>query len=202
MIPLAVLEAVIDASGVAPRIEALLPAGARGRQLTARTLLAGMCLAQADHRPAHLTRVHQPLTSLPGDEQWRLGVLATWKSGPHRLTYRQTERTAGLVAAALAKDEPDGLPSQVLQAVCDDLLEASIPGEFKEPGTSLAVDWTDLESFSRPPPAKGGHCADPAASWGHRRNNRPGDRKPGTPVGVSPGNWRGGGSRCREPDLY
>jgi len=175
MIPLAAFETVIDASGVAPRIEALLPAGARGRQLTARTLLAGMCLAQADHRPAHLTRVHQALTSLPGDEQWRLGVLATWKSGPHRLTYRQTERTAGLVAAALAKDEPDGLPSQVLQAVCDDLLEASIPGEFKEPGTSLAVDWTDLESFSRPPPAKGGHCAGPEAAWGHRRNNRPGD---------------------------
>jgi hypothetical protein len=33
------------------------------------------------------------------------------------------------------------------------------------------VDWTDLESFSRPPPAKGGDCADPEASWGHRKNN-------------------------------
>ena len=31
MILLAVLEQIIDASGVAPRIEALLPAGARGR---------------------------------------------------------------------------------------------------------------------------------------------------------------------------
>ena len=33
------------------------------------------------------------------------------------------------------------------------------------------MDWTDLESFSRPPPAKGGPCADPGASWGHRKNN-------------------------------
>jgi hypothetical protein len=33
------------------------------------------------------------------------------------------------------------------------------------------VDWTDLESFSRPPPARGGDCADPEASWGHRKNN-------------------------------
>ncbi len=33
------------------------------------------------------------------------------------------------------------------------------------------MDWTDLESFSRPPPAKGGDCADPEASWGHRKNN-------------------------------
>ena len=48
-----------DASGAAPRIEAMLPAGGRARQLSVRTLLAGLCLAQADHRPAHLTRVHQ-----------------------------------------------------------------------------------------------------------------------------------------------
>jgi hypothetical protein len=41
MIPLAVWEEVIDASGVAPRIEAALPIGVRGRQLSVRTLLAG-----------------------------------------------------------------------------------------------------------------------------------------------------------------
>ena len=33
------------------------------------------------------------------------------------------------------------------------------------------MDWADLESFSRPPPARGGPCADPEASWGHRKNN-------------------------------
>jgi hypothetical protein len=170
MIPLAVWEQVIDASGVAPRIEALLPVGVRGRQLKVRTLLAGMCLAQADHRPAHLTRVHQALTGLSDDDQRRLGVVADWKHGPHLLTYRQTERTSGLVAAALGKDEPGGLPAQALQAVCDDLLEASVPEEFKDASSSLAVDWTDLESFSRPPPARGGDCADPEASWGHRKN--------------------------------
>ena len=65
MIPLAVLEEIIDASGVAPRIEAMLPTGVRRRQLSVRTLLAGMCLALADRRPAHLTRVHRALTSLP-----------------------------------------------------------------------------------------------------------------------------------------
>ena len=74
MIPLAVFEAVIDASGVAPQIEALLPAGVRRRQLTVRTLLAGMCLAAADHRPAHLTRVHQALTALGDDEIGRAHV--------------------------------------------------------------------------------------------------------------------------------
>ena len=171
MIPLAACEDIIDASGVAPRIEPLLPTGVRPRQLTVRTLLAGMCLTQADGRPAHLTRVHQALTALPEDDQRRLGVIADWKHGPHLLTYRQTERTFGLVADTLAKDEPDGLPSGPLQRICDDLLEASVPAEFKDASRSLAVDWTDLESFSRPPPARGGDCADPEASWGHRKNN-------------------------------
>jgi hypothetical protein len=168
---LAAFEEIIDASGVTPRIEAMLPIGARARQLSVRTLLAGMCLAQADHRPAHLTRVHQALTALPGHDQRRLGVVADWKGGPHTLTYRQTEYTFGLIARALGKDEPDGLPSPALQAACDDLLEASAPGQFKDVSASLAADWTDLESFSRPPPRGTSDCADPEASWGHRKNN-------------------------------
>jgi len=176
MIPLAVLEAVIDASGAAPRIEAMLPIGVRARQLRVRTLLAGMCLTQADHRPAHLTRVHRALTALSEDDQWRLGVIADWKNGPHLLTYRQTEYTFGLVADALGKEEPDGLPSPELQAACNDLLEAGIPDQLKDASASLAVDWSDLESFSRPPPAKGGPCADPEASWGHRKDNLTGSQ--------------------------
>ena len=173
MIPLAVFEEVIDISGVAPRIEAMLPTGVRRRQLSVRTLLAGMCLAQAGHRPAHLTRIHQALTTLGEDDKRRLGVIADWRHGPHRLTYRQTEYTFGLVADALGKDEPDGhgLPSGPLQGICDDLLEAPVPEEFKHASASLAVDWTDLESFSRPPPRGTSDCADPEASWGHRKNN-------------------------------
>ena len=171
MIPLAAFEEIIDAAGAAPRIEAMLPIGARPRQLPARTLLVGMLLVLADHRPAHLTRVHRALTALPEDDQRRLGVITDWNNGPHQLTYRQAEYTFGLAARALAADKPGGLPSPALQAICDDLLEASIPEEFKDATASLAVDWTDLESFSRPPPAKGGDCADPEASWGHRKNN-------------------------------
>jgi hypothetical protein len=59
MIPLAALEGIIDASGVAPQLEAMLPTGVRARQLTVRTLLAGMCLTQADGRPAHLMGIWQ-----------------------------------------------------------------------------------------------------------------------------------------------
>jgi hypothetical protein len=173
-IPLAAFEEIIDASGVAPPVEAMLPIGVRARQLAVRTLLLGMLLALADHRPAHLTRVHQALTGLPGDDQRRLGIIADWKHGPHLLTYRQTERTFGLAAAALGKDEPDGLPSGTLQRICDRLLETSIPGPVRNATASLAADWTDMESFSRPPPRGTSDCADPEASWGHRTSNLPG----------------------------
>ena len=175
-VPLRLLEDIIDRSGIAGQIEALLPAGARPRQLQARTLLLGMLLTLADHRPAHLTRVHQALTALPETDLLRLGVLTAWKHHPHVLTYRQVERTFGLVSAALSKDEPDGLPSPGLAGFCDALLEASIPAGHKNTTRALAVDWTDLETFSCPPPARGGNCADPEASWGHRRGDGPGQK--------------------------
>jgi len=171
MIPLPVLEEVIDASGIAPRVEDMLPSGVRSRQLSVRTLLPGMMLALADGRPAHLTRVRRALAGLPEDDQRRLGVLADWRDGPHRLTCRQAEYTFRLVTAALARDEPDGLPSPELQRICGSLLEASVPVQFKKASASLAVDWSDLETFSRPPPHGTSDCADPEASWGHRKNN-------------------------------
>jgi hypothetical protein len=105
---LAELEEITSRSGVTARIEAVLPVGVRPRQLSVRTLLTGMLLSLADHRPAHLTRVHQALVSLPEDSQERLGVITGWKDGPHQLTYRQTEYTFGLVAAALAKTHRTG----------------------------------------------------------------------------------------------
>ena len=173
-IPLAALEEITGASGVAPRAGALLPVGVRHRQLRIRTLLAGMMLSQAGQRPAHLTRVRGALLALPGPDQVRLGVPGDWEAGPHLLTCRQTERTFGLVTGALAKDHPDGLPSATLTAICNDLLEASIPGQYKQASSSLAVDWTDVETFSRPPAHGTSDCAGPEASWGHRSGGGPG----------------------------
>jgi len=175
-VPLAVIEDIIDASGTAAQIQALLPPAARRRQLTARTLLTGMLLALADRRPAHLTQARNALTGLPEADQLRLGVIAGWTTGPHQLTYRQTEHTARLITRALGKDEPDGAPSAVLQAVCDSLLEASIPAAHKNTSSALAADWTDVESWSRPPPRGTTACADPEAAWGHRNSNLPGPK--------------------------
>jgi hypothetical protein len=90
------------------------------------------------------------------------------------LTYRQTERTFGLVIDALAKTQPDGEPTYLLQSVTDALLEASIP-EFLKHHDSSAVDWTDVESFSNHR-TKDGVYSDPEASWGHRKGGGPGEK--------------------------
>jgi hypothetical protein len=155
------LEAVIDAAGVSKQIEMLLPIGVRPRQLSVRTLLTGMLLAAVEGRPAHLRRVHQALLGLAADERHRLGVVTQWRTGPHLLTYRQVERTFALVINALSKDTPDGTPSQTLSEVLDRLLEASVQTLGEPASSSYAVDWTDHETWSRPPHKPGDKRHDP-----------------------------------------
>ena len=55
------------------RIERLLM-GCAPRELAVCSLLLGMLIVLADHRPAHLTRVHRALVSLPEVGQQRPGV--------------------------------------------------------------------------------------------------------------------------------
>ena len=147
--PLRLIEEVIDASGAAAALEARIAGGGRPRQLKVRTLLVGICLALSDHRPAHLTRIHEALVKLSDDDRHRLGVVVTWRGGPHLLTYRQLERTFRLVTTALSKDVADGRPSAQLREVVDSLVEASIPERWKDTSGSLAVDWSDIESHFR-----------------------------------------------------
>ena len=97
------IEEIIDAAGVAD-IEPLLPIGVRPRQLKVTTLLIGMTLAAARRPPRVPADVHTTLTALPEDVQRRLGVIARWKHGEHRLTYRQVEYTFDRLTSALAKD--------------------------------------------------------------------------------------------------
>jgi hypothetical protein len=160
---LARVEQIIDTSGVAERIEALLPIGVRPRQLRVRTLLAVMTLAMLSGRDALLSNVHETLTTLPIADQRRLGVIAQWKQGPHALTYRQLEYTYRLIVAKLAKAQPDGSPSQTLSEVLDRLLEASVQVLGEPNSKSYAVDWTDHEAWSRPPLNTGRRSTDAEA---------------------------------------
>lgn len=192
---LARVEEIIDASGQAEQIEALLPVGVRPRQLQVRTLLIGMTLTMLAGRAALLRQVHKTLTGLPTDQQRRLGVITHWNTGPHRLTYRQLEYTFALIVKALSKDKPDGAPSEILSEILDQLLEASVTMLGEPHSSSYAVDWTDHESWSRPPPRREHDTLkdtppadDPAqhpnrrrtdheAVWGHRTANHPSDNE-------------------------
>ncbi|MGH9120207.1 MAG: hypothetical protein ACRD0A_20765 [Acidimicrobiales bacterium] len=170
MASLADLETIVDTAGVAATVELLLPSGGRPRQLSVRTLLIGMLATQADGRPAHLTRVHDALVELGGTDQRRLGIVMDWRSGPHTLTYRQVERTFGLVVDALADTEPDGSPTDAFARFVDDVMEASIPERYKQATSALAIDWTDHETWALAPHSDQ-TGADPEATWGHRASH-------------------------------
>ncbi|MGH9300506.1 MAG: hypothetical protein ACRD0E_01345 [Acidimicrobiales bacterium] len=173
---LARLEGIIDDSGVPGPLEGRLPIGVRPRQLRVRTLVLGILATLADGRPAHLSRVHQALISLPEADQWRLGVIVNGKTRPHQLTYRQVEYTFSRLTAALAKSSPDGAPSDLLSALADSLVEASIPSRWKDESRSLAVDWSDIETFATRRTNHDGLYNDPEASWGHRKGGGPGEK--------------------------
>ena len=161
---------------MAPVIESLLPKGARhrpavGPQLAARR--AALPLRRPSRPP---TRADEALLGLPEADRWRLGVLGAWRRGPHLLTYHQVWATTKSILAVLKKALPDGGPSALLQELADALLEASGPAGAAGLSSSLAVDWTDAESFARPPLSDGAPTADPEASWGHRRGDGPGQK--------------------------
>ena len=131
-----------------------------------------MCLAQADHRPAHLTRVHQALTSLPEDDQRRLGVHRGLEARP--------------APAHLPADRADLRPGRrrprqgrARRAAVAGAAGASAMTCWRHPSRRSSRTpaprwrWTGRTWSPSPGPrrARGGDCADPEASWGHRKNN-------------------------------
>jgi hypothetical protein len=161
-------------------------------------VLAGILFALDAGRPAHLEAAHRALSSLSFDEQLAVGV-TTIRHGECRLaTYRQYEDTFSVICRAI---DPSPVPSfggvaegdraarleaaragidtgagtAGLHQVIDDLVEASIPERYKMASSSLAIDWTDHESWSRPRTKEDPQPAnDPDASWGHAKRNAPG----------------------------
>ena len=191
-------QAALDDSGVTEMIEARMPKGGRPRQLSSRTVLLGVMLALDAGRPAQLKAAWRALSQLSLADKGNLGVVAAGPSGWHRATYRQYEDAFGAVVKAI---DPSPVPSfkgvgeheraswltaarsgidveanrAVLHRVVEALVEASVPDEHKSGSLSLAVDWTDHETWSRPR-AKGDPqpANDPDASWGHAKRNAPG----------------------------
>ena len=163
---LTTIEDIIDAAGMAPRIEALLPAGVRHRQLKARTLLVGMMLTVADDRPAHLTRVHRALTGLPERRPGAARRDRGLEDRPAPAHLPPDRAHLRPVTGALAKDEPDGAPSGPAAGRLRRPAGSQHPRRAQDASPSLAADWTDAETWSRPPRHGTTECADPEAVLG------------------------------------
>jgi hypothetical protein len=63
---------------------------------------------------------------------------------------------------------------ELLSLLADEVLEATIPERFKTATSSLAVDWTDHESFSRATRSGEGPRSDLEATFGRRHGRAPG----------------------------
>jgi hypothetical protein len=149
-------------------------------------------------RPAQLEAAWRALASLEVPEQLSVGFAAS-KDGEYRpASYRQVADTFSVICRTIDpspvpsfRSVPDderalhlaaarsGVDAEAkgarLDAVSDALLEASVPAAYKSASSSLAVDWTDHETWSRARPVEDPEPAnDPDASWGHAKRNAPG----------------------------
>ena len=179
-------------------LDARMPTGGRPRQLCARTLMLGIMIALDAGRPAHLEAAHRALSALELGDQLALKVAVVGNGECQVATYRQIEDAFSVMCRSI---DPSPVPSfqgvsetaraahleavraridvssrsAALSWVADALLEASVPDTYKTSGTSLAVDWTDHETWSRPRARHDEQPAnDPDASFGHAKRNAPG----------------------------
>jgi hypothetical protein len=149
-------------------------------------------------RPAHVLAAWRALDSLPLPDQLSLGFAQSNDGACHGASYRQLSDSFSVLCRGIDptpvpsfRGVPDderalhlaaarsGIDTEAtaarLDAVSDALVEASVPAPYKSASSSLAVDWTDHETWSRARPVEDPHPAnDPDASFGHAKRNAPG----------------------------
>jgi len=183
---------------VADALASFMPTGGREGQLSPLAVLLGMLCAIDAGRPAHLVAGWEALCDLEVADGLRLGVLRPHDGSLRAPSYRQFSSTHQVMTRAI---DPSPVPSfkgvadddraehlrgvragvdpeaagARLSRVLDTLVEASVPEAYKAASSSLAIDWTDHETWSRPRPKDDPQPAnDPDASWGHAKGNAPG----------------------------
>jgi len=179
-------------------LDEAMPSGGRPRQLGARTVLLGVMVALNEGRPAQLEAAWRALCNLAVPDQLSLGFATSKDGATHSATYRQVSDTFSVMChgvdptpvpsfrsvpeahralhLAAARSGVDAVAKEAhLAQLCDALIEASVPAPYKNASRSLAVDWSDHETWSRPRgPENPQPANDPDASWGHAKRNAPG----------------------------
>ena len=179
-------------------LDELLPRGGRPRQLAAKAVLLGIMLALDAGRPAHVLAAWRAMCALPLSDQLSVGFAQSKDGEFHRATYRQFSDTFSVLCRGIDptpvpsfRGVPDeervlhlaaartGVDAEAkrarLDGATDALVEASVPAAYKSASSSLAVDWTDHETWSRARPQDDPQPSnDPDASFGHAKRNAPG----------------------------
>jgi hypothetical protein len=176
---------LLERSGVPEMLESWMPTTGRPRVLSPKEILFGMLVAIDEDHVAHLTAGHEALSdSDPGEKR-----SATYRqfTNTHQVMIRaidpspcpsykgvaDNERQVHLLDHRLGVDPLQAVLR--LETVMDALIDASVPEVYKDASRSLAIDWTDHETWSRPRAKDDPQPAnDPDASWGHAKRNAPG----------------------------
>ena len=174
---------LLERSGVPELLESWMPRTGRPRELSPREILFGMLVAIDEGRVAHLAAGHEALL----DSETQKSATYRQFTNTHQMMIRaidpspcpsfkgvaENHRLAHLQSHRSGVDQV--LAVLRLETVTDALIDASVPEVYKDASSSLAVDWTDHETWSRPRAKDDPQPAnDPDASWGHAKRNAPG----------------------------
>jgi hypothetical protein len=186
---------VVDASGVAARLEALLEKGTgRPRTLPLRSLLVALLLLALDDRALHLKAATKLLycalsarwraeLGVVGEASTKTSLLARYRCVRYlfHLAVSVMDPSCEVKNRVIAKEALDALAKELseadvklrrdrLESVVADLIEASVsvcaPEELTHFDGSVGLDATVVPLFSRGPSRRGGTSAsDPDGGW-------------------------------------
>jgi hypothetical protein len=176
---------LLSRSGVPEMLESWMPRSGRPRELSPREILFAMLVAIDEDRVAHLAAGHEAL--FDSDPSRYKSVTYRQFTNTHQVMIRAIDPSPCPSFKGVADDnrrahlqshrlKVDQLQAALrLETVTDALIDASVPAEYKYASSSLAIDWTDHETWSRPRPKDDPEPSnDPDASWGHAKRNAPG----------------------------
>ena len=135
----------------------------------------GCCSCQADHRPAHLTRVRDALTALPRGRPGaaRRDRRLETRPAPAHLPADRAHLRPGRRRPGQGR-HPTACPRRPSPRSATTCWKPASPRSTSTPAPRWRWTGPTWKPSPGPPPRGTRDCADPEASWGHRSGGGPG----------------------------